>query len=449
MKSSSPLAQILDGVVKLRLWLLLGVLCTSSAFARLNIEITQGEESALPIAVVPFGWGGSGTAPQDMAAIISGDLVRSGQFAPLAPAKMPQQPSAAQDINFAGWRGIACDNLVIGRVAATGDKYQVQFQLFDTVRGVQLAGYSIATTAPQLRRVAHQIADIIYLRLTGQRGAFDTHIAYVTVVGTVPGKQQYRLNVADADGYNEQVILTSSQPLMSPAWSPDGKKLAYVSFEEGHSAIYVQDIASGKRDKVADFHGINGAPAFSHNGKLLAFTSSKDGNSEIYVMTLATGKVQRITHSYAIDTEPTWSPDDHTLAFTSDRGGSPQIYEVQLNADGQPDGTPPQRVTFDGNYNARPRFSPDGKQLAMVHREGGAFRIALQDLATGTLQVLTDTRLDESPSFAPNGSMLLYATDVDNRGVLAAVSVDGRVHQRLAMKNGDVREPAWSPFFDQ
>lgn len=448
MKSSSPLALVLNNVAKMRLWLLLGVLLTSTAYARLNIEITQGEESALPIAVVPFAWNGSGTPPQDVSAIVSADLARSGQFVPLPLDQLPQQPTQAQEINFGAWQKVNADNLVIGRVAAQGDNYQVQFQLFDTVRGVQLAGYSMTATAPQLRRIAHQIADIIYQRLTGQRGAFDTHIAYVTVQDVAPGKRRYRLNVADSDGYNEQVILTSSKPLMSPAWSPDGKQLAYVSFEEGHSAIYIQDIASGKRKKVADFHGINGAPAFSHDGTRLAFTSSRDGNSEIYVMTLATGQIYRITHNYAIDTEPTWSPDDHALAFTSDRGGSPQIYEVHLDDAGHPVDTP-QRLTFDGNYNARPRFSPDGKLIAMVHADGSAFRIAVLDLASGELRVLTDTHLDESPSFAPNGSMLLYATDINDRGVLAAVSVDGRVHQRLALKNGDVREPAWSPFFDQ
>ena len=405
-------------------------------------------EGALPIAIVPFASNSKTPLPEDIAAVVASDLARSGQFAPLAQDKLPERPSEGKDVNFAAWRGAGSDNLVIGRVDQRDAGYVVQFQLFDTVRGVQLAGYSIPADASRLRRIAHQIADIIYKRLTGQRGAFDTHIAYVTVEDVAPGKRRYRLEVADADGYNEQVILTSSQPLMSPAWSPDGRRLAYVSFEDGRSMVYVQDIATGKRDKVAAFKGINSAPAFSPDGNRLALTLSRDGNPEIYVMALATGHLTRVTRSYAIDTEPTWSPDGSTLVFTSDRGGKPQLYRVGVDNAGRPLGMP-QRVTFEGDYNARGEFSPDGKLLAMVHGEGSRFRIAVQDLNTGVLRILTDSYLDESPSFSPNGAMLLYATEVNDRGVLEAVSVDGRAHQRLALKKGDVREPAWSPFFGE
>jgi len=428
--------------------LLLCLLLTGTAQARLSIEITQGMEGAMPIAVVPFGWSGPGVPAQDMAAIISADLARSGQFAPLDAARLPQRPTDGRDVNFPLWRGVGSDNLVIGRMELRDGRYQVQFQLFDTVRGVQLAGYTMQADASRLRRVAHQIADIIYQRLTGQRGAFDTHIAYVTVENLEAGKRRFRLEVADADGHNEQVILTSTQPLMSPTWAPDGRRLAYVSFEDGRSMIYIQDIASGTRQKVAEFAGINSAPDFSPDGQRLALTLSRDGNPEIYVLELGSKRLTRVTQHFAIDTEPVWAPDGRSLYFTSDRGGRPQIYRVRLDPQGRPLDAP-QRVTFEGIYNASPALSPDGKRLAMVHGDGNRFRIAVLDLESGVLRVLTDTRLDESPSFAPNGAMVLYATEVGDRGVLEAVSADGRARQRLGLKKGDVREPAWSPFFGE
>lgn len=432
----------------MKAWLLLCLLLTGTAQARLSIEITQGMEGAMPIAVVPFGWSGPGAPAQDMAAIISADLARSGQFAPLDAQRLPQRPVDGRDVNFNLWRGVGSDNLVIGRMELRDGRYQVQFQLFDTVRGVQLAGYTMQADAARLRRVAHQIADIIYQRLTGQRGAFDTHIAYVTVENLEAGKRRFRLEVADADGHNEQVILSSGQPLMSPTWAPDGRRLAYVSFEGGRSMIYVQDIASGQRQKVAEFAGINSAPDFSPDGQRLALTLSRDGNPEIYILELGSGRLTRVTQHFAIDTEPVWAPDGRSLYFTSDRGGRPQIYRVRLDAQGRPQEAP-QRVTFEGIYNASPALSRDGKRLAMVHGDGDRFRIAVLELETGTLRVLTDTRLDESPSFAPNGAMLLYATEVGDRGVLEAVSADGRARQRLGLKKGDVREPAWSPFFGE
>jgi len=416
-----------------------------AAEARLSIEITEGVEGALPIGVVPFGWSGPGRAPEDIAAIVSSDLARSGRFAPKPFTELPEQPHAPGEINYPSWRAADIDNLVVGRIAPRdGGGYTVRFQLLDVLKRRQLAGYSIPATEAQLRRSAHQISDIVYEELTGEPGAFDTHIAYVTV-DEQDGKRRFRLAVADADGYNEQIILTSRQPIMSPTWSPDGRRLAYVSFEEGRSAVYVQEVANGRRDKVADYPGINSAPAWSPDGKYLALTLSRDGNAEVYLTEVATGKLTRVTRHYAIDTEPAWMPDGRSLVFTSDRGGRPQLYRIDLRRM-QPAGKP-ERLTFEGRYNARASVAPDGRRIAMVHGSGGRYRIAVMDLETGNLRVLTNTRLDESPSFAPNGSMLIYATEMDGRGVLEAVSADGRAHQRLGLSRADVREPAWSPAF--
>lgn len=413
--------------------------------AELTIQISEGVEGALPIAVVPFGFDRAGPAPEDIAGIIAADLRRSGRFEPLPSEDMVGEPHDAQAVNFKSWRAVGMDTLVVGRLRSVPDgTYQVQFQLLDTLRGKQLAGYSIPSRAQQLRQTAHQISDIIYETLTGERGAFDTFIAYVTATGKGTDKATYRLAVADADGYNEQTILESSQPVMSPAWAPDGKRLAYVSFSKGRPAVYVQNVVTQQVQLVAEHPGLNNAPAWSPDGKRLALTLSKDGNPEIYLIDIATRRLQRITRHYAIDTEPAWAPNGRELYFTSDRGGSPQIYRVQLGAGGA--ATRPQRVTFEGSYNARASVSPDGKLIAVVHGSDGRYRIAVQELKSGILRVLTDTRLDESPSFAPNGAMIIYATEERDRGVLAAVSVDGRSHQRLSLRSGDVREPAWSPF---
>jgi TolB protein len=427
--------------------LLLAALCSAgTAHAVLNIEITEGMEGALPIAVVPFGWTGPAPLPQDVAAVVSSDLARSGRFAPMAAERLPARPMVASQVDYSAWRSTGAESLVIGRVQPReGGAYVVEFQLLDIPRGQQLVGYSIPANAQQLRRVAHQISDIIYEKLTGERGAFDTNISYVTEERAADGKRTYRLAVADSDAYNEQIILTSTQPIMSPAWSPDGRRLAYVSFEEGRSAVFVQEVATGKREKVASHPGINSAPAWSPDGRSLALTLSRDGNAEIYVLDLASKRLQRVTNSFAIDTEPAWSPDGRELVFTSDRGGRPQIYRLAMNG-GMPMGSP-ERVTFEGSYNARARFSPDGRRITMVTGEGNRFRIAVMDLDTGNLRVLTESRLDESPSFSPNGAMIIYATEIRGRGVLEAVAADGRAHQRLGLSRGDVREPAWSPFF--
>ncbi len=413
----------------------------SSAQAELTIEITEGVEGALPIAIVPFGLEGTGRLPEDVAAVISADLQRSGRFKPVPVQDMLARPTALEAVDFKDWRALGVENLVVGQVRSNGaGGYQIQFQLLDVFRESQLTGYNIPTTAPNLRSTAHRIADLIYEKLLGVPGAFSTRVAYISSTRQANGETKVGLNVADADGYHPESIVSSTEPLMSPAWSPDGQKIAYVSFEGGQSAIYVQGVYTGQRQKVTDFKGINGAPAWSPDGRKLAMTLSKGGNPDIYVYDLASRKLTQITRHYAIDTEAAWSPDGRTLVFTSDRGGKPQIYQVSAF------GGTPQRVTYQNSYNARASFSPDGKLLTLVTREDGNYRIAVMDLQTGVMQVLTDGSLDESPSFAPNGSMIIYGAKNGNRGVLAAVSVDGRVKQRLALQEGDVREPDWSPF---
>lgn len=420
--------------------LLVVLLCGSrGALAVLTIEITQGMEAATPIAIVPFAPLNGAQPPEDVAAIVAADLRRSGRFAPLPEADLIARPHDGNAVRFPDWRVLGVGDLVIGRVLATGpNQYEVQFQLFDVFRARQLAGYSIPATAGNLRRVAHRISDLIYEALTGEPGAFDTRIAYVTAEQGPEGKR-FALQVADSDGHNPQTVLRSAQPLMSPAWSADGQQLAYVSFEQRRAAVYVQNIGTGARREVASFEGINGAPAWSPDGRQLALTLSRDGNPEIYLLRLSDGSLRRLTNSSGIDTEPSWMPDGRHLVFTSDRGGSPQIYRLNVG------GGRAERVTFEGSYNAGADVSPDGKQLALVHREDGNYRIAVLDLENRHLRVLTDGRLDEAPSFAPNGSMIIYATDTGRRGVLAAVSADGRFRQRLTLSEGDVREPVWSP----
>ncbi len=428
-----------------QLFLLCMVLLTwqHPARADLTIEITEGVEGALPIAVVPFGWQGKEQPIEDVADIISADLHRSGRFKALPQVDMLARPTTGDEVEFRDWRGLGVDNLVVGQVQPNGvSGYIVRFQLFDVYRGEQLTGYSIPTTGPNLRTTAHRIADLIHEKLLGIPGAFATRVAYITSVNERGGQGEPRidLRIADADGHNPQTIVSSSEPLMSPAWSPDGRKIAYVSFEEGQSAIYVQEVFTGRRQKLTSYKGINGAPAWSPDGRKLAMALSKDGNLDIHVFDLASGRLKPITRHYAIDTEPAWSPDGRYIVFTSDRGGKPQIYRTPSY------GGKAERITFQNSYNARASFAPDGKSLTLVTREDGNYRIAVQDLESGIMQVLSRGNLDESPSFAPNSSMIIYATKAGHRGVLAAVSVDGRVRQRLALQEGDVREPIWSPF---
>ena len=412
----------------------------ANAHAVLTIEITQGVQGALPIAVVPFGWEGPGAPPESVAAVIAADLHRSGRFSPLPERDLLSRPQEASQVNFRDWRILGMDNLVIGRVRALGDGYEVRFQLFDVLRQSQLTGLTFRSDAAGLRRTAHQIADIIYETLLGEPGAFATRIAYITEVGEAGGSRRYSLEVADSDGHNPRPVLVSAQPLMSPAWSPDGSRLAYVSFESGAPAIYIQDINTGVREEVSRYGGLNGAPAWSPDGRRLAFVLSKDGAPNIYILDLSSRSLQQVTRSFAIDTEPVWAPDGRSIIFTSDRGGKPQLYRVTL-ASGQTE-----RLTFEGDYNARATVSPNGRYMALVHNSGRGFNIGVMELRNGALQVLTQSGRDESPSFAPNGSMIIYATKEGARGFLSVVSVDGRVRQRLVFEGGQAREPVWSPY---
>jgi len=424
-----------------RVVFILLLLASSSARSALTIEITQGIEGAIPIAVVPFGWSGSSSmAPENISAIIAADLNRSGRFESLPDRDLVAYPSDGKQVKFQNWRMVNVDDLVIGQIKETGGgQYTVQFELFDVIRGKQIVALSFPAGGQDLRRVAHHISDVIYEKLTGERGAFNTQIAYITTSGTTKNKT-YTLMVADSDGYNPQTILKSTQPLMSPSWSPDGKQVAYVSFEKKTSEIYLQNVATGSRRKLASFKGINGAPVWAPDGRQLALTLSRDGNPEIYSMDINSGTLKRLTNSVSIDTEPVWAPDGKSIIFTSDRGGSAQLYRIAAW------GGSAKRLTFEGKYNAGADVSPDGRKIAMVHGEGGRYRIAVLDLESGLLRVLTDGHLDESPSFSPNGSMIIYATGAGNREVLSAVSVDGRFKQRLSLQAGNVREPVWSPF---
>ncbi|KAA3620566.1 MAG: Tol-Pal system beta propeller repeat protein TolB [Proteobacteria bacterium] len=409
-------------------------------FAQLTIEITKGVEAGIPIAVVPFEWKGASPPPQQISDVIEADLVRSGRFDATSRDDFLEAPHDNTEISYKNWRLLKTEALVVGRmkVVAPG-RYEVRFQLMDVYKERQLAGYQFVVDDSKLRKVAHQISDIIYEALIGKPGAFDTRIAYVTVQEQASSGNRYLLMIADSDGYGAREILSSTHPIMSPAWSPNGERLAYVSFEGGRSMVYVQEIFSGKRSRLADFEGLNSAPAWSPDGTRLALTLSRDGNPEIYVMQLSNGSLKRITNHGAIDTEPSWSPDGRSIVFTSDRAGRPQIYQAPAG------GGEPSRLTFEGKYNARASFSPSGDRLVMVTNQGGGYQIGVFYLANRALQVLTDSNLDESPSFAPNGDMILYASQAGGRGVLAAVSSDGRVKQRLRFLDGAVREPAWSP----
>ncbi|MET0984001.1 MAG: Tol-Pal system beta propeller repeat protein TolB [Steroidobacteraceae bacterium] len=416
--------------------------CATQAHAQLTIEITRGQENAVPVAIVPFGWTATGTPPGDVAQIVANDLRSSGRFDPIDNKDMIDRPTSGDQIRFNDWRLLKTDFIAVGQVSPEGaDRYNVQFELYNVLTGQRLLGQRMSSTNTTLRATAHRIADMIFEQLTGIPGAFSTRIAFVNAEGKAP-QLRYKLVVSDSDGENQQVIANSAEPLMSPSWSPDGQSLAYVSFESKNSAIYVQALRTGERRRVSARQGINGAPAWSPDGNTLAITlSRKDGDVDVYTLQLTKQVLTRMTFDPGIDTEPVFSNDGQKLYFTSDRSGGPQIYEVDVSA--------PQkatRVTFEGQYNARPRLSPDGKSLAVVYLDNGNYRIGVVDLASRSVRVLTQGRQDESPSFAPNGASLIYATQERGRGVLATVSVDGRITQRLAATTGDVREPVWSPY---
>ncbi|HLF12152.1 MAG TPA: Tol-Pal system beta propeller repeat protein TolB [Gammaproteobacteria bacterium] len=413
------------------------------ANAQLNIEIRRSAERPVPMAIVPFGWQGAGAAPFDLASVITADLRNSGRFAPIPVSDMVSRPTQPAQVNFQNWRILDVDMLVIGQLTEDSpDRYTAVFQLFDVLRGEQLLGFRLTAGRADLRATAHRIADMIFEKLTGIPGVFGTQIAYVSEERRPDNTRRFRLIVADADGENARVIADSPQPLMSPAWSPDSRRLAYVSFEGDQSAVYVQTLRTGTRDRVSGRAGVNGSPAFSPDGRQLALTLSRDqGNLDIYTLDLATQVLRQLTNDAAIDTEAVWSPDGQTIYFTSDRAGGPQIYRIAATPGGRP-----QRVTFEGTYNARARVSPDGKKLAVVYLDRDAYRIAVVDPMSGITQVLSNGRLDESPSFAPNGAQIIYATREGGRGVLAAVSTDGWIRQEIASVAGDVREPVWSPY---
>jgi len=421
---------------------LLMVTCCLSARAELVIEITKGVGQRTPVAVVPFGWEGSGAgAPLDIAAVIAADLERSGRFDAVDENSMLQKPTAGVDVDFDDWSILGVEAIVVGKVTQTGDNaYSIQFQLFDVFGKQQLVGYRMPASRGTMRSAAHRAADMIYEKLTGIPGVFGTQVAYVTSQGQGAGKT-YTLVVSDADGENENTIMESRDPIMSPAWSPDSRRLAYVSFEGNQSGIFVQTLRTGNRIKVSSLPGINGSPAFSPDGRQLVLTlGGVDGNLDIHTLDLNGRELTRLTTDRAIDTEGSWSPDGREIYFTSDRSGGPQIYKVSAS------GGTAERVTFEGSYNARPRMSPDGKKLALVHLDRGNYRIAVLDVETRQLLVVSAGSQDESPSFAPNSDSLIYATRQGRNGVLETVSADGLVRSRLAAGQSDVREPVWSPF---
>ena len=410
---------------------------------QLLIEITQGVERPVPMAVVPFAWEGSDTEPpMDLANLITSNLTQSGRFQAISESDMLTRPTLPVDVNFQDWQLLDVDVLVIGRLREDSpDRYTAIFQLFDTLRGEQLLGFRLTSSRSELRATGHRISDMIFRNLTGLPGVFETQIAYVSDDRAGP-ERRFRLIVSDSDGANARVVADSPEPLMSPAWSPDGRKIAYVSFEGESSSVYVQTLRTGVRDKVSARLGINGAPIFSPDGrKLLLTLTMEPGNLDIYSLDLAGQVLTRMTRHPSIDTEAVFSPDGETIYFTSDRSGGPQIYKVANRP-----GARAERVTFEGNYNARPRISPSGEELAIVHQVQGNFRIAVVDPSTGLTQVLTNGTLDESPSFAPNGAQIIYATRQRGRGVLASVSTDGRIHRQIVSVEGEVREPVWSPF---
>ncbi|MGA8708759.1 MAG: Tol-Pal system beta propeller repeat protein TolB [Steroidobacteraceae bacterium] len=423
-------------------WLVWLGLAAPPVQAELQVNVTQGVTDPIPIAIVPFARAVPADGGLDVAGVVQHDLESSGRFRPMARKDMLSTPTRAADVQAADWKAAGNDYVVVGRVtAASASELDIECDLLNTLTGQRIGGKRFVANGASLRNAAHMVSDFVYESILGVRGAFATRIAYVAVQGQAPS-QHFQLIVADSDGEAPHVILESAQPIMSPAWSPDDQWLAYVSFENRLSAVYIQRVRTGERRLVSQRLGVNSAPAFSPDGSRLALTlSGSGGNLDIWLLDLATQGLTRLTDDPAVDTEPAWSPDGKSIYFTSDRAGGPQIYKLDI---ANPKRV--QRITFGSSYNARSRVSPDGTKIAFVTREGGNYRIGLQDLASGTVSVLSHGVLDESPSFAPNGATIIYAGRDGAIGTLQTVSIDGQVTQRLTSSQGELREPSWEPF---
>lgn len=420
------------------LWLLM-LLAIPAGAAELTVEITRGVDDPVPVAVVPFGWSETRSAPENIGDIVRFDLARSGQFSMMAPDDMLSLPTDEAALHYRDWRIQDISYVVIGRTEQDGDRYRLHYALYDVYRETEVVGGTLEGSRGELRDMAHKVSDAVYEALTGESGAFATRLLYVVAQNVATDEVEFRLEMADSDGARPRTLLRSSQPILSADWAPDGESVVYVSFETGKPAIYLHEIATGQREKLTDFEGLNGAPAMSPDGHRLALVLSMQGQPDLYMLDLDTRRLRRLTRHFGIDTEPSWTPDGEGLVFTSNRGGQPQIYRLDLATEEV------ERLTFEGDYNARARMLHDGERMVYVHRRSGTFHIAVKDLESGNVRVLTETSLDESPSVAPNGSMVIYATREGGRGILAVVSMDGSVRYRLPSSEGDVREPSWSP----
>jgi TolB protein len=428
----------------IRIALLGLVMLVGSVQAADPLVISQGADRATPIAVVPFGWQGGSVLPEDMSQIIGNDLRNSGYFEPIPRQNMISLPTQASEVIYRDWKALGAQYVLVGNIVPNGGRLQVQYALFNVNTEQQVMTGNVGGGTDQLRDMAHHIADQSFEKLTGVKGAFSTRLLYVTAERMGTNNTRYTLQRSDYDGARAVTLLQSREPILSPSFAPDGRRIAYVSFEQRRPRIFVQHIDTGRREQVTNFEGLNGAPAWSPDGSRLAFVLSKDGNPEIYVMDMGSRQMRRVTNHYAIDTEPFWGKDGQTLYFTSDRAGKPQIYKTNINSGAV------ERVTFVGNYNANPKLSADEKTLVMIHRQDGftVFKVAAQDLETNRLRILSDTSLDESPTVAPNGTMLIYATRQQGRGVLMLASTNGRVRLPLPTAQGEVREPSWSPYLN-
>ncbi|PTU77055.1 Tol-Pal system protein TolB [Pseudomonas indoloxydans] len=428
----------------IRIALLGLVMLVGSVQAADPLVISQGADRATPIAVVPFGWQGGSVLPEDMSEIIGNDLRNSGYFEPIPRQNMISLPTQASEVIYRDWKALGAQYLLVGNIVPNGGRLQVQYALFNVNTEQQVMTGNVGGGTDQLRDMAHHIADQSFEKLTGVKGAFSTRLLYVTAERMGANNTRYTLQRSDYDGARAVTLLQSREPILSPSFAPDGRRIAYVSFEQRRPRIFVQHIDTGRREQITNFEGLNGAPAWSPDGNRLAFVLSRDGNPEIYVMDMGSRQMRRVTNHYAIDTEPFWGKDGQTLYFTSDRAGRPQIYKTNINTGAV------ERVTFVGNYNANPKLSADEKTLVMIHRQEGftVFKVAAQDLETNRLRILSDTSLDESPTVAPNGTMLIYATRQQGRGVLMLASTNGRVRLPLPTAQGEVREPSWSPYLN-